>query len=64
MQVGFGKLILPKTGALVLGVLEKNKLLNIGLGVDANCGNLLTSAMKGSRFTGKPHQTLTVVFLL
>ena len=60
MQVGFDKLLLPKTGALVLGVLEKNKLLNIGLGVDASCGNLLTSAMKTSRFTGKSHQTLTV----
>ena len=60
MQVTFSKLTLPKTGALVLGVLDKQKLLGAGVELDRKLDGLLATAMKASRFTGKAHQTLIV----
>ena len=60
MQVTFSKLALPKTGALVLGVLDKQKLLGAGVELDRKLDGLLATAMKASRFTGKAHQTLVV----
>ena len=60
MQVSFGKLEWPKIGALVLGVLDKRKLLPFGTELDENLDGLLLASMKSSQFTGKPHQTLVI----
>ena len=60
MQVSFGKLESPKMGALVLGVLDKRKLLPLGTELDKNLDGLLVASMKSSHFTGKPHQTLVI----
>ena len=60
MQVTFSKLALPKMGALVLGVLDRQKLLGAGVELDQKLDGLLVTAMKASRFTGKAHQTLVV----
>jgi leucyl aminopeptidase len=60
MQVSFGKLESPKMGALVLGVLDKRKLLPLGTELDKNLDGLLVASMKSSQFTGKSHQTLVI----
>lgn len=60
MKITFQKLSLPKTGALVLGVMSGCKLLPLGVEVDAAVDGLLTQAMKDARFDGDDHQTLNV----
>ena len=42
MQVTFSKLALPKMGALVLGVLDKQKLLGAGVELDRKLERKLT----------------------
>ena len=58
MQIEFNKLMLAKTGALVLGVLDKRQLLPFGKDLNDKLGGVLVSAMKGSQFTGEAHQSL------
>jgi leucyl aminopeptidase len=60
MKIIFGKLALPKKGALVLGVQENRSMLPMTMLADAAIGGGLKNAMASSRFTGKAHQTLTV----
>ena len=60
MKIVFGKLGVPKKGALVLGVLENRKMLPMAAEANAAAGGLLEAAMKASQFTGKAHQSLTV----
>ena len=58
MQIGFSKIGFPKQGALVLGVLEENKMLKKTREVDRESGGLIETAMKNSNFSGKSHQLL------
>ena len=60
MQVSFGRLGSPEMGALVLGVLDKRKLLPVGTELDQNLDGLLLASMKSSQFTGKAHQKLVI----
>jgi leucyl aminopeptidase len=60
MKITFQKLTLPKTGGLVLGVMEGCKLLPLGQEMDAAVDGLLTQAMKEARFNGKDHESLKV----
>ena len=60
MQIGFSKIGFPKQGALVLGVLEENKMLIKTREVDRESGGLIETAMKNSNFSGKSHQLLHV----
>ena len=60
MQIGFSKIGFPKQGALVLGVLEENKMLIKTREVDRESGGLIATAMKNSNFSGKSHQLLHV----
>ncbi len=53
MQIGFSKIGFPKQGALVLGVLEENKMLIKTREVDRESGGLIATAMKNSNFSGK-----------
>ncbi|MBH66881.1 MAG: leucyl aminopeptidase [Rhodospirillaceae bacterium] len=63
MQIGFAKCVFPKRGALVLGVLENRRMLPKTRMINKESGGLLETAMKGSNFTGKSHEILTVYSL-
>ena len=60
MKIAFAKPGRPKKGALVVSVAEGGKLSPTAVAIDKESGGLIGKAIAGSRFTGKPHQTLTV----
>ena len=60
MQIGFSKIVFPKQGALVLGVLEDSKMLAKTQEADRDSGGMITAAIKNSNFSGKSHQVLSV----
>ena len=60
MKISFAKPSRPKTGALVLLAGSDGALTETALEINNETGGLLTSAMAGSAFDGKPHQTVTV----
>lgn len=61
MKISFAEPSLPKSGALVLGVPDGNKLGAVGKDVDKATDGALTRALKRSSFEGKVKQTLDVV---
>ncbi len=61
MKTTFAEPSLPKSGALVLGVPDGNKLGAVGRDVDKATDGALTRAMKHSSFEGKAKQMLDVV---
>ncbi len=60
MKITFGKAVMPKKGAVVLGVREDRAMSPVTAEANVAAGGLLESAMNASRFTGKAHQMLTV----
>jgi leucyl aminopeptidase len=61
MKVSFAESSLPKSGALVLGVPDGNKLGAVAKDVDKATDGALTRALKHSSFEGKARQILDVV---
>jgi leucyl aminopeptidase len=61
MKISFAELALPKTGAVVLGVGEGNKLGATGRELDKTTGGAISRALKVSSFEGKAKQMLEIV---
>jgi leucyl aminopeptidase len=61
MKINFVEPALPKTGSLVVGILEDRELTPTAADVDRQCGGALKRAMEFSRFRGKREQTLDVL---
>jgi len=61
MKISFAELALPKAGAVVLGVVEGNKLSAIGRELDKATDGAVTRALKVSKFKGKAKQLLEIV---
>lgn len=61
MKITFGELALPKTGAVVVGVLEEGKLMPTAAGLDRSSGGALKRAVAASRFSGKKDELLAVL---
>jgi len=60
MKISFAEPKLPKSGTLVVGVLEGKKLTVSAAALDKESNGALTSAITASRFTGKKEETLAV----
>jgi leucyl aminopeptidase len=60
MKVSFSKFVLPKEGALVLGIFEDRGLSDGGKQLDQSSGGTLTRALRNSRFSGKKEQSLLI----
>jgi len=60
MKITFAKPGRPKKGAVVCAVMEDGKLSPTAREIDHKTNGLIGSAIAGSRFSGKAHQTLTV----
>ena len=61
MKIAFVDPGLPKSGALVVGVLADKTLLPTAKLVDDRCGGAVTRAIAASRFTGKAGQVLELL---
>ncbi|MGE5145804.1 MAG: M17 family peptidase N-terminal domain-containing protein, partial [Candidatus Eiseniibacteriota bacterium] len=61
MKIAFVEPALPKTGSLVVGILEERELTPTAADIDRRCGGALKRAMEFSRFRGKREQTLDVL---
>jgi leucyl aminopeptidase len=61
MKIAFAEPSLPKTGAVVVGVLEGRKLTRSAERVDEETGGALTRAIKASRFQGKKDELLALL---
>ena len=61
MQISFASPALPGTGALVVGVMEGGKLSASAQALDKKMSGGIARAIKGSRFTGKKGQSLTLM---
>ncbi|MHA1113405.1 MAG: leucyl aminopeptidase [Alphaproteobacteria bacterium] len=60
MRIAFAEPTLPRTGVVVIGVADGNKLARIGADLDKKSGGGLARAMKASRFVGKKGQSLVL----
>jgi len=60
MKISFADPKLPKSGTLVVGVLEGKKLAASAAALDKESNGALASAMAASRFTGKKEETLVL----
>src|SRR5258708_14647919 len=60
MNISFADPKLPKSGTLVVGVLEGKKLAPSAAALDKESNGALARAMAATRFTGKKEETLTV----
>ena len=61
MKITFANPIVPKAGAVVVGVLEGRKLTPSAEAVDEATGGAVTRAIKASSFKGAKHHSLTVM---
>ncbi|GAB4167815.1 MAG: leucyl aminopeptidase [Thalassobaculales bacterium] len=61
MKIAFAKPALPKKGVLVVGVHEGKALLPTAAELDRISGGAVARAIAASRFTGKAHQTLSLL---
>src|SRR5258708_32248003 len=61
MKITFGEPALPKTGAVVVGVLEEGKLMPTAAGLDRSSGGSLKRAIAASRFSGRQDELLPVL---
>src|SRR5882672_12423210 len=61
MKITFGEPALPKTGAIVVGVLEEGKLMPTAAALDHSSGGALRRAIAASRFTGKKDELLALL---
>jgi leucyl aminopeptidase len=60
MKISFAELRLPKSGTLVVGVLEGKKLAPSAAALDQQSNGALAGAIAASRFTGKKEETLAI----
>ena len=60
MKIAFAKPGRPKKGAVVVVVAEGTKLSPTAEAIDTETGNLISTAIGGSRFKAKAGETLTV----
>jgi leucyl aminopeptidase len=61
MKIVFAEPSLPKSGSLVVGVLDDRKLTPSAQRADKATGGMLTRAMSASRFKGRKDDTLVVL---
>ncbi|HWK44377.1 MAG TPA: leucyl aminopeptidase [Stellaceae bacterium] len=61
MKLSFAAAVPPKTGAVIVGVLEGGELLPSAARLDTEIGGALSRALKSSRFTGKRDEVLALV---
>jgi len=61
MKISFANLAVPKTGAVVVGVLEGRKLTASAQAVDDATDGAVMRAIKASSFKGAKHHSLTVM---
>ena len=61
LKIAFAAPAMPKTGALVAGVMADGKLTAVAADLDKATGGALTRAMKVARFTGKKGSLLDVL---
>lgn len=61
MRISFGDVAMPQRGILALGIPEGLELSPFAKKVDADCGGLISRALKKGRFKGKKGQTLSIV---
>ncbi len=61
MRITFAKPALPKTGALVVGVLDNRKLTPTAAGIDKRMRGALKRAMTSSRFKGGAREVLDIL---
>jgi len=61
MKISFANLAVPKTGAVVVGVLEGRKLTASAQAVDDATNGAVMRAIKASSFKGAKHHSLTVM---
>src|SRR5579875_1644245 len=61
MDIAFAEPTQPKSGTIVVGVLEDRKLSPTAAALDKASGGALTRAMGASRFTGRKDEALAVL---
>jgi leucyl aminopeptidase len=61
MKITFGEPALPKTGAVVVGVLEEGKLTPTAAELDRRSGGALKRAIASGRFSGKKDELLAIL---
>jgi len=61
MKISFGEPTLPKSGAVIVGVLEDKTLSPAAADLDRRTGGALNRAIASSRFTGKKDEVLAVL---
>ena len=61
MKITFGEPALPKTGAVVVGVLEDGKLTPTAAELDRRSGGALRRAIAAGRFSGKKDELLAIL---
>jgi leucyl aminopeptidase len=61
MKINFAEPALPKSGAVIVGVLEDSKLTPAAADLDKRTGGALKRAIAASRFTGKKDELLAVL---
>jgi leucyl aminopeptidase len=60
MKISFAAPRMPRSGTVVVAVMEDRKMSPRALEIDKQSGGALTRAMEGSRFTGKSDETLMI----
>ena len=60
MKISFAAPRMPRSGTVVVAVMEDRKMSPRALEIDKQSGGALKRAMEGSRFTGKPDETLMI----
>jgi len=61
MKIAFAEPSVPKTGSIVVGVLDERKLTVAAQRLDKDSGGTLTRAMAASRFKGRKDDVLEIV---
>jgi len=61
MKISFANPAVPKTGVVVVGVLEGRKLTPSALAIDAATGGAVLRAIKASTFKGSKNHSLTIM---
>ncbi|HEX4890390.1 MAG TPA: M17 family peptidase N-terminal domain-containing protein, partial [Alphaproteobacteria bacterium] len=61
MNISFSGIVLPQSGAFVVGALEGGALSKTAQEVDKKCGGAISRAIKAGRFEGKSEQVLELL---
>jgi leucyl aminopeptidase len=60
MKISFAAPRMPRSGAVVVAIMEDRKLSPHAIEIDKASGGAIRRAMEASRFTGKPDETLMI----